>query len=96
MRAGTGRARAAALASSDVGTAGEVQLQAYVDSASRQLCAGAQCAQEFSYPYLLQSRDGYIHLVYTWNRSRIKYLRFDPRQTLPAAKTELPDAAVGK
>ena len=76
--------------------ASEVQVKAYVDSASRQLCSGEQCAQEFSYPYLLQSRDGYIHLVYTWNRSRIKHLRFDPRQALPAAKTEMPDVAVGK
>ena len=74
----------------------EMQMEAYVESASRQLCSGAQCAQEFSYPYLLQSRDGYVHLVYTWNRSRIKHVRFDPRQALLAAKIEMPDVAVGK
>jgi predicted neuraminidase len=58
--------------------ASATQAQAYVASAMRQLCNGGSCAQEFSYPYLLQSRDGYIHLVYTWHRTRIKHVRFDP------------------
>ena len=35
----------------------------YVASAVRQLCSSERCAAEFSYPYLLQSRDGYLHLV---------------------------------
>ena len=51
---------------------------AYVSSAQRQLCTGANCAQEFSYPFLLQSRDGTLHLVYTWHRTRIKHIRIDP------------------
>ena len=67
--------------------ASEAQAQAYVGSAVRQLCRKDQCAQEFSYPYLLQSKDGYVHLVYTWNRTRIKHIRFDPRQVFQAAKT---------
>ena len=58
------------------------QTRAYVASAQRQLCGADSCAQEFSYPYLLQSRDGYIHLVYTWHRTRIKHVRFDPLQPL--------------
>ena len=58
------------------------QTQAYVASAKRQLCGADTCAQEFSYPYLLQSRDGYLHLVYTWHRSRIKHVRLDPLQVL--------------
>jgi predicted neuraminidase len=61
------------------------QVQAYVASARRQLCGQASCAREFSYPYLLQSRDGYIHLVYTWHRTRIKHVRLDPMQPLLAA-----------
>jgi len=65
--------------------ASAVQAQAYVASAMRQLCGGGSCAQEFSYPYLLQSRDGHIHLVYTWHRTRIKHVRFDPFQPLPVA-----------
>ncbi len=61
------------------------QVQAYVASARRQLCGQASCAREFSYPYLLQSRDGYLHLVYTWNRTRIKHVRLDPLQPLLTA-----------
>ena len=67
--------------------ASKEQTQAYVASAKRQLCGAASCSQEFSYPYLLQSRDGYIHLVYTWHRTRIKHMRFDPRQSFPAAQS---------
>lgn len=55
----------------------EAQVRAYVASATRQLCGDTSCAQEFSYPFLLQSRDGSLHLVYTWHRSRIKHMRFD-------------------
>ncbi|CAN7161288.1 sialidase family protein [Polaromonas sp. LjRoot131] len=62
------------------------EAQAYVASARRQLCGGQSCSQEFSYPYLLQSRDGYLHLVYTWHRTRIKHVRLDPLQTLEAAQ----------
>ena len=51
---------------------------AYVSSAQRQLCTGTHCAQEFSYPFLLQSRDRTLHLVYTWHRTRIKHIRIDP------------------
>jgi predicted neuraminidase len=65
--------------------ASSAQVQAYVASARRQLCGQASCAREFSYPYLLQSRDGYIHLVYTWNRTRIKHMRLDPLQPLLTA-----------
>jgi len=34
-------------------------------------------SQEFSYPYLIQSRDGSFHLLYTWQRTRIKHVRFN-------------------
>ena len=67
--------------------ASAAQAQAYVAGALRQLCGGGSCSQEFSYPYLLQSRDGYIHLVYTWHRTRIKHVRFDPLQPVPVATT---------
>ena len=56
------------------------QTQAYIASAKRQLCGPDTCSQEFSYPYLLQSRDGYLHLIYTWHRTRIKHVRLDPLQ----------------
>jgi len=32
---------------------------------------------EFSYPYLIQAARGEYHLVYTWNRTRIRYVTFD-------------------
>lgn len=56
----------------------EAGIQAYVASARRQLCGPDTCSREFSYPYMLQGRDGYLHLVYTWHRTRIKYVRLDP------------------
>jgi predicted neuraminidase len=62
------------------------EARAYVASARRQLCGEQSCSQEFSYPYLLQSRDGYLHLVYTWHRTRIKHVRLDPLQTLQSAQ----------
>ena len=31
---------------------------------------------EYSYPALIQGRDGDLHITYTWNRTRIRYLRF--------------------
>ena len=59
----------------------EAQSKVYVASARRQLCGEQSCAQEFSYPHLLKTRDGTIHLLYTWHRIRIKHIRFDPQQT---------------
>jgi predicted neuraminidase len=32
---------------------------------------------EFSYPYLIQTRDGRLHLVYTWKRKAIKHAVFN-------------------
>ena len=57
--------------------ASDADIQAYIGSAARQLCGSSTCAKEFSYPFLLQTRDGGIHLVYTWHRSRIKHVRID-------------------
>jgi len=49
---------------------------AYARSAQRNKCEEQICAFEFSYPYLLQAKNGDFHLVYTWNRSFIKHVRF--------------------
>jgi predicted neuraminidase len=32
---------------------------------------------EFSYPFLLQTRDGTIHVVYTWKRKAVKHVTFN-------------------
>jgi len=36
-----------------------------------------EAGQEFSYPFLLQSSDGLIHLVYTWKRQGIRHVTFN-------------------
>jgi alpha-L-rhamnosidase len=33
---------------------------------------------EFSYPYILQTTDGLVHIVYTWKRKKIRHLVIDP------------------
>ncbi len=33
---------------------------------------------EFSYPAVIQGADGQVHIAYTWNRRRIRYVCFDP------------------
>jgi predicted neuraminidase len=48
-----------------------------VSSAVRQMCKDAVCDFEFSYPFLIRARDGEFHLVYTWNRSFIRTVRFN-------------------
>jgi len=35
---------------------------------------------QYSYPSVIQSADGMIHIVYTWRRERIKYVEIDPAQ----------------
>jgi len=49
----------------------------YARAAGVQMCRGTQCGFEFSYPYLIQARNGEYHLVYTWNRAFIKHVRFN-------------------
>lgn len=48
----------------------------YAESAKRIKCKAQDCDFEFSYPYLIQTRSGDFHLVYTWNRSYIKHVMF--------------------
>ena len=57
--------------------ASDADVQAYVASAARQLCGATTCVPEFSYPFLLQTKGGGLHLVYTWHRSRIKHVRLE-------------------
>ena len=33
---------------------------------------------QYSYPSIIQSNDGMVHVVYTWRRKKIKYVKIDP------------------
>lgn len=35
-------------------------------------------AGEYSYPAMIQSRDGLVHVTYTWRRERIRHVTIDP------------------
>ena len=36
--------------------------------------------EEYSYPSIIQSEDGLVHIVYTWNRQTVKYVVLDPEK----------------
>jgi len=55
---------------------GIVDATTYGESAKSSKCDAQICRFEFSYPYLLRTQDGDFHVVYTWNRSHIKHVRF--------------------
>jgi len=38
---------------------------------------------EYSYPAVIQARDGTVHLTYTWNRVQVKHAVIDPAKLVP-------------
>ncbi len=65
------------LAQSDAKIATTAQQKEFQESLRRQACTPQGCRYEFSYPFLLQTRRGDFHLVYTWNRTFIKHVQFN-------------------
>jgi predicted neuraminidase len=37
---------------------------------------------EFAYPAVIQSADGKVHILYSWNRRKLKYVELDPNKLL--------------
>lgn len=48
---------------------------------------------QYSYPSVIESSDGMVHVVYTWRRERIKYVKIDPSKlsVAPIVNGDWPD-----
>ncbi len=46
---------------------------------------------EFSYPAMIQTSDGKVHMTYTWKRQRVKHVTVDPSQLKPGRVLGLED-----
>lgn len=49
---------------------------------------------EYSYPAIIQTGDGLVHITYTWKRQRVRHVIIDPAKlkTQPIVDGAWPDA----
>ncbi len=61
-----------------------------------------QSKGEYSYPAVIQSKDGLVHILYTWNRKKLRHVVVDPTKLelvemkdnkWPEAVADLPSAS---
>ena len=45
--------------------------------AKQRMCRKSGCKFQYDYPYVIHSKDGTYHLLYTWNGSYIKHIQFN-------------------
>ena len=38
---------------------------------------------EYSYPAVIQTADGRVHITYTWKRQRVRHVELDPAKLTP-------------
>jgi predicted neuraminidase len=51
-------------------------LNSFMANVDERMCRDYGCEFEYEYPYLVHTRDGIFHLVYSWNNSFIKHVSF--------------------
>jgi predicted neuraminidase len=51
-------------------------LGGFMAEVDERMCRRDGCEFEYEYPYLVHTRDGIFHLVYSWNNSFIKHVSF--------------------